>query len=206
SYVITWVGIAVSIRRRDKRHKLMRDLVGEWVANHREIRIRLECSQDKVDHLKAVGPFEITTLFHIGVLVDHSPFQGCEVARSTGYEVVRDVFLRPIFTGSAGWKSSARRSTPCNCARERGVIEFELARVGRERNQFHIVTNGLVRARTNEAVCAHELNWQKVADLEIDRGQRAGFAYRANDDVIIVHCTVSDAVIEIDVIGSVWVL
>ena len=48
----------------------MRDLVGERVADHREIGVGLERAEDVVDDLEAVGPLEVAALLDVGVLVD----------------------------------------------------------------------------------------------------------------------------------------
>ena len=70
-------------------------------------------------------------------------------------------------------------------ARERGVVELELARVRRERDQLDVVAGGLAGPRADQAVRARQLERQEVADLQVDRRRRARLADRADDRVVV---------------------
>ena len=105
----------------------MRDLVGERVADHRQIRVGLERPEDVVDHLEAVGPLEVAALLDVGVLVDDAGLLGREVGRGPRQQVVGDVLLEPVLARAAGRQAVADRAAGRDRARERRVVELELA-------------------------------------------------------------------------------
>ena len=72
-------------------------------------------------------------------------------------------------------------------ARERRVVELEVARSGRERDQLDVVADRLAGARADQAIGADQLDRQEVADLEVDRRRRARLADRADDRVVVAR-------------------
>ena len=80
---------------------------------------------------EAVRPLEVAALLDVGVLVDDAGFLGREVGRRPRRQVVGDVLLEPVLARAAGRQAGARRPALRDRARERGVVELELRRVGR---------------------------------------------------------------------------
>ncbi len=200
------VRVAVGIGLRDECHELMRDLVGERVSDHREIGVGLELPEDEVDHGEAVGPLEIAALLDVGVLVDDAGFLRCEVRRCPRWQVVCDVLLEPVLARASGRQAGARRPALCDGARERRVVQLELGRVGRERDQLDVVTDRLSDPRPDEPVHALQLDRLEVADLEVDRRAGARLPDRAHDGVVVLHTAAVLAVVEVDVVRAIRIL
>ena len=163
----------------------MLDLVRERVADHGEVGVGLQLSEDELDDLEAVGPLEVATLLDVGVLVDDARLERREVARGPRQEVVGDVLLETVLAGAARGEAVARGAAAGDRPRQRRVVQLELARVGGERDELDVVPDRLAGARADEAVPAGQLDRQEVAHGEVDRCARPGLADGAHDRVVV---------------------
>ena len=141
--VVARVRVAVGVGRAHEPHELVRDLVGERITDHRELGIGLQCPEDVVDDLEAVGPLEIATLLDVRVLVDHACFLGREVCGCPRQQVVGDVLLEAVLASSTGRQAVADGTALRDGASEGRVIQLELAGVRSQVDQLDVVTDRL---------------------------------------------------------------
>src|SRR5262249_15288185 len=156
--VVGRVRRAVDICRGYQRHELMRDLIRERVSYERNVRVRLQRSEDEAEHCVTIGRFKITPLLNIGILIDDARFQRREICGDIGRQIVSDVFLEAILARTTGRKRIASGGRAFrDHAFDGGEIQLEGGEIRSKGNELAVETGGLTSPRANQTISTLQL-------------------------------------------------
>ncbi len=125
---------------RDQPEELVRELIGDWIASHDQVRLVL--IQDIFDQRVMTG-FPVKTLLGVGLLADDAGFQDGEIRRGGGGELLGNVLVE------VAGESGLRPANPGGVsARDGSVEKAHLGQVAGQLLDFNQETGSLACQRT----------------------------------------------------------